>query len=389
MRSLPFRLIALALLALPAIAFGQGTLSTQGFGYPTGQMSTRSLGAGGALGEIDPLSATNPAAILGFGASALYFQAEPEYRTISRGGASERSTIARFPLVAAGIPLTSTLFAGLSVSNLLDRSFQTVAPGSQLVGSDIVTSTNTFKSDGAIGDLRLALAWAPRPWLHLGFGAHAITGDNRLTSDQRFDDSTRYAAIHDTTTVTYVGNAFSAGVQVFTGRYGVLAASYRRGGPLSLKHGDTTLSSARVPDRLALSAAYLGIRGTSIAVRTAKEQWTDMRGLGSAGLPISEGWDTSVGADVLGPRLAGQSLQLRAGARWRTLPFGVQPILSTGGFGPSAEVSEKSYSLGAGTLLARGRAAIDVTGIRATRRSSASAVDESAWTLSIGVTVRP
>jgi hypothetical protein len=370
-------------------ARAQGTLSTQGFGYPSGQMSTRTMGTGGALAEIDPLSVTNPASVLNLGTSALYFQAEPEYRTISVGGATERSTIARYPLVAGGIPLTSSLFAGLSVSSLLDRSFRTVGRGSQIVGGNTVTSTNTFSSDGAIGDVRVALAWAPMPWLHLGLAGHAITGDDRLTSQQRFDDTTRYAPILDTSTVTYVGNAFSGGAEAYIGRYGVVAASYRRGGPLSLKHGDTTLGKARVPDRLALSAAYLGIRGTTLAVRTAKEQWTDMQGLGSAGLPISEGWDTSVGADVLGPRFAGRSVQLRAGARWRTLPFDVRPTLAAGGFGPSESVSEKSYSLGAGTLLARGRAAFDLAGIRSTRRSSATAVQESAWTLSVGITVRP
>ncbi len=388
MRTLSRRLVAAALLFLPGAAVAQGTLSTQGFGYPAGQMSTRTLGTGGALAEIDPLSVTNPATLINLGASALYFQAEPEYRTIRVGGSSDRSTVARYPLVAAGIPLTQTLFAGLSVSNLLDRSFETVARGSQVVGGTTVNSTNTFKSDGAIGDLRLALSWAPRPWLHLGLAGHAISGDNRLTSSQDFD-STAYQGILDTVTVTYVGNAFSGGVEVYTGRYAVLAASYRRGGPLSLKHGDSTLSSARVPDRLALSAAYLGIRGTSIAVRSAKEQWSDLRGLGSAGLPISEGWDTSIGADVLGPRFAGRSLQLRGGARWRTLPFDVRPILTSGGFGPSAKVSEKSYSFGAGTLLARGRAAIDLAAIHATRSSAATAVEESAWTLSFGVTVRP
>lgn len=388
MRTLSRRLVAAALLGLPAAAGAQGTLSTQGFGYPTGQMSTRTLGTGGALAEIDPLSVTNPATLINLGASALYFQAEPEYRTITVGGSSDRSTVARYPLVAAGVPLTSTLFAGLSVSNLLDRSFETIARGSQVVGGTTVNSTNTFKSDGAIGDLRLALSWAPRPWLHLGLAGHAITGDNKLSRRQDFD-STAYQGILDTVTVTYVGNAFSGGVELYPGRYGVLAASYRRGGPLSLKHGDSTLSSARVPDRLALSAAYLGIRGTSIAVRTAKEQWTDLRGLGSAGLPISEGWDTSVGADVLGPSFNGRSLQLRAGARWRTLPFDARPILATGGFGPSAKVSEKSYSFGAGTLLARGRAALDLAAIRATRTSAATAVQENAWTLSVGVTVRP
>lgn len=388
MRTLSRRLAASALLLLPAAAGAQGTLSTQGFGYPAGQMSTRTLGTGGSLAEIDPLSVTNPATLINLGASALYFQAEPEYRTIRVGGSSDRSTVARYPLVAAGVPLTPTLFAGLSVSNLLDRSFETVARGSQVVGGTTVNSTNTFKSDGAIGDMRLALSWAPRPWLHLGLAGHAITGDNRLSSSQEFD-STAYQGILDTVTVTYVGNAFSGGVELYTGRYAVVAASYRRGGPLSLKHGDSTLSSARVPDRLALSAAYLGIRGTSIAVRTAKEQWTDLRGLGSAGLPISEGWDTSVGADVLGPRFAGRSLQLRAGARWRTLPFDARPNLATGGFGPSAKVSETSYSVGAGTLLARGRAALDLAVIRASRSSAATAVEENAWTLSFGVTVRP
>ena len=389
MRSFPVTVIAASLLALPAAAGAQGTLSTQGFGYPAGQMSARTLGTGGALSEIDPLSVTNPASVLNLGASALYFQAEPEYRTIRIGGKSERSTVARYPLVAAGVPITTTLFAGLSVSNLLDRTFETTTRGSQLLGTNIVTSTNTFSSDGAIGDLRLALAWAPRPWLHVGLAGHAITGDNRLTSVQRFDDSTRYAGIVDTSTVTYVGNAYSGGVEVYTGRYAVLAASYRRGGPLSLKRGDTTVSNARVPDRLALSAAYLGIRGTSIAVRAAREEWSDMRGLGSAALPISDAWDTSIGADVLGPRFAGRSLQLRAGARWRTLPFGVRPTLPGGGFGPSSSVRERSYSFGAGTLLARGRAALDFAGIRATRRASSASAEENAWTLSVGVTVRP
>jgi hypothetical protein len=381
--------LAAALLALPAVSSAQGTLSTQGFGYPAGQMSTRTLGTGGSLSEIDPLSVTNPASIVNFGGSALYFQAEPEYRTIRVAGASDRSTIARYPLVAGVVPLTSNLFAGLSASNLLDRSFETRTRGSQVVGGSTVTSTNLFRSDGAIGDLRLALSWAPRPWLHLGFAGHAISGDNRLVSRQDFDDSTRYADIVDTATVTYVGNAFSGGVEVYTGRYAVLAASYRRGGPVSLKHGDTTISTARVPDRLALSAAYLGIRGTSIAIRTAKEQWTDLRGLGTTTLPISEGWDTSVGADVLGPRFAGRALQLRAGARWRTLPFGVRPITAGGAFGTSSDVTETSYSFGAGTLLARGRAALDVAGIRASRRASTTSIEENAWTLSVGVTVRP
>jgi hypothetical protein len=379
MRTISRSLFAAALLALPVGASAQGTLSTQGFGYPTGQLSTRTLGTGGAMAEIDPLSVTNPSSVANFGGSALYFQAEPEYRTLQKGSASERTTVARYPLVAAAIPLTPSLFAGLSVSSILDRSFQTISRGAHVIADTTYSTTSTFKSDGAIGDLRLALAWVPRSWLHLGVAGHVISGDNRLLATETFDDTLRFGPLFDSTTVTYVGNAYSAGVEVYAGTMGVLAASYRRGGPLSIKHGGETISQARVPDRLALSAAYLGIRGTTIAARTAREQWSDMRGLGSPALRVTDGWDTSVGADVLGPHFAGLSLQLRTGARWRTLPFGV-----AGG-----DVTEKSYSIGTGTLLARGRAAVDVTGIRATRSSSATPIRESAWTLSVGLTVRP
>lgn len=373
---------ALALLStmlVPAVARAQGSLSVQGFGYPTGQLSTRTLGTGGALAELDPLSTTNPSATANFNGSALYFQIEPEYRTLNFGGATERTTVARYPVVVAAVPLTERLFAGLSASSLLDRSFETVTRGTQVLSDTTLVSTNHFKSDGALADIRLSLAWVPSAWLHLGVAAHAITGDNRLSSSQRFDDSTRFAPVFDSMTVTYAGNAFSAGAEVYTGRVGVLAASYRRGGSLSLKHAGTTLGQARVPDRLSLSAAYLGVRGSSFAVRTSRDEWTNMRGLGSAGVRITNGWDTSAGADVLGPRLLGRAFQLRAGARWRTLPFGVG----------NSDVSETSYSFGTGTLLARGRAALDIAGIHASRTSSGTAAREDAWTLSVGLTVRP
>lgn len=381
MRTSAWRLVAVAL-ALPAALGAQGTISTLGFGYPAGQLSTRALGAGGALGEIDPLSVSNPASILGFTGSALYFQAEPEYRTLTVGSQTERTNLARFPLIAASIPVTPTIMIGLSVSNLLDRTFETQSRGQQTVGDSVVLTTTSFKSDGAIGDLRLAVGWLPRSWLRVGVGAHAISGDNRIRNTQVFDDSTRFARLVDTATVGYTGNAYSAGVEVLAGKSWSLAASYRYGGHLSLKRGDTTLSNANVPNRIGLSAAYLGLPGTTLAVRTSKDEWSRMRLLGSSALRITDAWDTSVGADVLGPRFAGRAIQLRGGARRRTLPFGL----------PSSAVKENSYSFGLGALAGRGRAAFDLAAIRASRSTSGTTsgtLSESAWTMSLGVTVRP
>lgn len=378
MRTSSLRLLLAAALLAPAMAHAQGTLSTLGFGYPSGQLSTRSLGAGGATGEIDPLSVSNPSSIAYFGGSVLYFQAEPEYRTLHVGGASENTSIARYPLVVASIPVSDKVMVGLSFSNLLDRSFETSTRGLQKVGDTTLATTNTFKSDGAIGDVRLAVAWTAMPWLRLGVSAHAIAGDNRIKNTQSFDDSTQFARLTDTATVGYTGNAYTGGFELMLGHDVSVAGSYRRGGPLSLKRADTTISNAHVPDRVAFSAAFLGIRGTAIAFRTAKDSWSNMASLGSANLKITDAWDTSVGADVMGPKVGDQNIQLRGGARWRTLPFGLA----------TSSIAEKSYSLGLGTMMARGRAAFDVAGIRATR-DAGPGLSETSFTLSLGVTVRP
>jgi hypothetical protein len=375
-------LLATLALLIPALAArAQGPLSTQGFGYPTGEMSSRALGTDGAIADFDAYSATNPGALAGVGATALYVQAEPEYRSLRAAAGTQNGMIARHPLTGLVVPFRGSWVAGVSVSNLLDRSFETTERRSETIGDTVLGTTNLFKSDGAIGDVRVALAWLPARWLRLGVAGHAITGDNRLTATERFDDSSRFAPIIDTTTVSYVGTALSAGMQVYAGSVLGLAASYRRGGSMSVKHGDTTLASANVPDRLSLSAAFVGIKGTMLAVRTSRDTWTRMRGLGSADLPVTDTWDTSVGADVLGPRWGDRTLQLRAGGRWRTLPFGLA----------NSEVKETSFSMGLGTLLARGRIGLDLAGIRASRSPVSSSVDlhESAWTVSVGVTVRP
>jgi hypothetical protein len=372
---------ALLLFARPSLTQAQGTLSALGFGYPAGQISSRALATGGAIAEFDQLSATNPAAVSAFGSSALYFQAEPEYRSLKNGTTSENAMIARHPLVVLAIPITPTFMAGVSVTNLLDRSFETNVRGVQHVGDSTLATTNIFKSDGAIADVRLALSWGPRDWLRLGVAAHAITGDNRLRNSQTFDDSARFAPLIDTSTVTYVGTAASAGFELFAGKIAGIAGSYRKGGTMTVKHGSETIGRANVPDRVSFSAAFLGIRGTSLAARTSKESWSRMAGLGSPGLPITDGWDTSVGADVLGPHLGSHYLQIRAGGRWRTLPFGLA----------TSEIKEKSTSFGLGTLMARGRVGLDLTGIHASRTpvSSTIGLSETAWTMSVGLTVRP
>src|SRR4051812_15289047 len=187
-RTVTSLLLAATTLASPAVLLSQGTLSTQGFGYPTSGMSTRSLGTGGAITEFDPLSSTNPAALPSIGGGALYVQAEPEFRQLTVGTGTETARISRHPLAVLAFPLRQNLMGGVSLSNLLDRSFETNERRNEVVGNETLATTNFFKSDGAIADVRLALAWSPANWLRLGVAGHAITGDNRLRNQQQFDD---------------------------------------------------------------------------------------------------------------------------------------------------------------------------------------------------------
>jgi hypothetical protein len=75
---------------------------------------------------------------------------------------------------------------------------------------------------------------------------------------------------------------------------------------------------------------------------------------------------------------------LRAGARWRDLPFAV-----VGGDGETGvRAKERSLSGGLGALFANGRAGFDLGVTRATRSADLDA-SERAWILSVGLTVRP
>ena len=53
-------------------------------------------------------------------------QVEPEFRDLTNdNGGSQKNTIARHPLASLVVPIRPTLFAGFTVSNFLDRSFET------------------------------------------------------------------------------------------------------------------------------------------------------------------------------------------------------------------------------------------------------------------------
>lgn len=378
-RRLVGALLLLAALGGPAVAEAQSNLSTQGLGYPPGQLSTQAKTMGGAIGEADPMSPLNPAATGLLPTAILMMQAEPEYRVVRVGNQTQRTSVSRFPVFLGALPLGSRWSVGLAASTLLDRTWETTTRDSQVVNGDTIRHTRNQSSDGSIADLRLALSFAPTTWLKIGVGGHALSGRGLLRTEVAFDDTTgRFSTDVQETTVTFGGNAVSIGAHTLFPRRGAIGVTYRKGGRLSVYERNQTVGSGNAPDHLGVSVIYLGIAGTALAARAAKDDWSSLTGTAPT-LRIHEGWDVGVGADVIGPTFGNNQINLRAGGRWRTLPFSADAM----------PVKEQTWSGGFGIPIARGDVQLNLGVLRASRRGGVAGVSESAWTISTGFAIRP
>ncbi len=363
---------------LSRAGFAQGTLSTQGLGFPPGQLSTPAASMGGAIGDADPMSPLNPAAIGLSGYPMIYMQAEPEFRTLTIGARKQRTSVSRLPVFLGILPLGARWAVSASAATLLDRTWATVTRDTQVVGgTDTLGSDMLRRSDGSIADLRLAVSFAARPWLRVGIGGHAFSGRDLIESVRTFDDTVHFASDTQQTSISFGGNAVSLGVQTFWTRVAALGVSYRRGGSFRTFKDGQPQDVASAPDHFGASLVYLGVQGTSIAVRAAKDTWSRMQDV-NPGMNVHEGWDIGAGADVTGPRFGGAPVAFRAGGRWRTLPFSAS----------ATPVRERTWSGGIGLPMARGRVELNIGALRASRSADAG-ISESAWTISTGFAVRP
>lgn len=367
--------LALALaVALPVAVGAQGTVSAQGFGYPPGQLSTLARSTGGALADFDAGSPVNPAALGTIPATSLFVHYAPESRSVRFGGARDESRVERFPVVGAAVTVGPRGVIGLGASTLLDRSWATVTDvDGTNDGTGIVES---FQSRGAINDVRLAGAYSFGRTINVGIGAHVYTGANRLTAT-RVDQSGGDATVQQSSDIGYSGSAASLGVLWTPVRQLSVAASGQVGGTLRASVGDSTIGRGTAPARASGALRFHGITGVAIAARAVWEGWSSLDAMGSEALVADDALELGLGADIVGPSIAGRALALRVGVRQRDLPFAVL----------GEQPRERAVTGGLGLGMAGGRAVLDFAIERASR--TAGAASETGWVFAVGATVRP
>jgi hypothetical protein len=380
MRKPYFVAAALVTIAFASRSEAQGALSLQGLGYPAGGFSARAEGTGGGVADFDALSSVSPASLAGVGSAALFLQYSPEFRRVTTASGSSNTTTARFPLIEGVLPMGQSWTLGLSSSTFLDRSSETNLMRRQNAGplTDTVTLTERNRVLGAIDDLRLALAWSTSPVFRIGVGAHVFAGSNRITFSQLFPDTAEFNSTAQSGRISYAGFAGSLGVEWHPSRVIGFAVSGRKGGDLRAQSGDTAIGSGRLPDHYSGSVTFEGIPGVIISARGAHDKWSSLNSLSSSGIQAFDGWDTGGGVEASGPRILQRIITVRAGARFRTLPFGLN----------GQKVSEKSFAAGFGAPLTRDRASLDVSFQRASR-TAGSDIKERGFILSFGLRVSP
>lgn len=367
-----------AMLALPAVGMAQGSISTQGFGYPTGGLSTRAAAAGGGFAEFDFTSPRNPSSTLGWGRGGLYFQYEPEFRKLTSGPESENTMTARFPIWMAGMQLGSRAMGTVTASTLLDRTWATRVRGGQILGPDSVGYEERVESSGAINDIRLGVSYSLRPSFSVGVGLHGFTGENRMNLTRTFDDSLRYGTLVRELTIGYLGNAFSLGATWRPHRQVAVAASIRTGGNLDVRIADTLVASGSMPNRIGFGVRFDGFPGTSMGISLERTQWSSLGELSQTSLVANDSWEIGAGLETAGPKFRAVPVLFYLGYRKRDLPFSVAGEV----------VPETFYSGGAGIPLAGPRVILDMA-IQRASRGPVSGVSEKAWIVSLGFTVRP
>jgi len=379
-----FAAILLVLLAPDARA-QDSMFGIRGLGFLGRPVSARSAGMGGGAAMFDGTSAVGPASLAAFHGLAGWAVAAGSDHSFNAGTGEVSLRAMRFPTFGFAAAVSSKLSVGLNVSDYLNRNWDVQQTDTVTPRDSALTVTDKTKSLGGVSDIRFAAAYRISTRIAVGLGFHVLTGAAQTSVERDFPTDSAYTPFTQTTETDYRGFGVSVGAFVTPTPRLVLGASARFNGRLSATNPGGR-ASVRLPTELNGGAYLTLLDGVAIATTVGHANWSvasaDLQAAGQA--PSRDVWSVGVGAEVALLRMFGTIMPLRAGYRWRQLPF----LVGTDTLNQRANpLSEQAVSGGFSFALAGGRANVDVA-VEAGSRT-AGALTERFTTMLLGLSIVP
>jgi hypothetical protein len=370
-------LAALAAWAAPAAAQGSA-FALRGLGWAGRPVSARSAGFGGGLSALDPEMSVNPAALGRWRSVAGWAVAAPTRREFEGvTGPVENETV-RFPLIGFATAVRSRVSVGFSFSDYMDRTYRLQVRDTVVINGTPEPYRDAARSLGGISDVHLGVGYRLRPSVLVGAGFHYYVGSVRLTA-QRVFDNPAYIDVLENGIIDYRGMGVAVGLIVQPSASLDIGLSGRVNGDLRAEDlRERTVATVPLAHEAAAGVRLQVVPGVSVAGTAQWAGWSRA----DASLPQASGgsrdtWALSGGLEIQRVTLIRLRTPLRAGYRYRQLPF-----LSLG-----EPVDEQAWSVGFGFSFGQDRANLDFAVDKGSR--AAGTTEERFTTAFVGLTIRP
>ena len=356
--------VALAF-AAPALA-QDSQFGMRGLGTPGRFESVRARSTGGAFGPFDAFSPLIDASLADVPRVSASVTTGTSWRSVDFGTETGSLRASRFPAFVLGGPIARRVVLAGGFSTYLDRSFGLTTSDTIDIRGTPQPITDEVTSDGAVSDLRMALAARVLNRLALGVGLHGLTGSTRVTAVRHFADSATYRTSTARDEIAYHGLGGSASALLDLNANLRLAAWARSDTKLRAEIRGRTVANDDLPFSYGGGVRWRPGTEAVIAGAVAWHKWA------GAGINAHDTFNWSLGTE-----LGSLTSPLRLGMRGGQLAFG-----------PGAKApTEFGVSVGLGKQFSGGRGRLDIGLERLQRKGSG--LDERVWTFLLGLTVRP
>jgi len=149
----------------------------------------RARSTGGAFAPFDAFSPLTDAVLADVRRMSASVTSGASWRSVDAGGVQSSLRGTRFPAMVITGPVTRRIVVAGGFTTYLDRSFGVVIQDTIDLRGVQQPITDQIISDGAVSDLRFAVAARLHNRLALGLGLHRLTGSTRVVATRTFADS--------------------------------------------------------------------------------------------------------------------------------------------------------------------------------------------------------